>query len=277
MLNKKSIGVALACALALGAWSGSVLATPTNVGGVIIDPSSPLDLQIQAINFRESTIKKVGDTLYGYGVIGSLNGTNQSVFCPNCDINFTFQYTVKSIDTTGLNPKVVFDMGSLNFYVDSTSSYNVLKPTTAGIGSLWLSLSGHTAPYTGFSTVGQLYSTVVGPVSNPTNGSSGFGLLDVTGGLAAYFTNTNTIADGNGGFADFSLDSSFQNQPGKGCKVTSPNPANFCHYPISGTGQLLGASKMAVPEPGPAGLLGVGLAVLGLLVRRRRTEAEGRA
>src|SRR3546814_12434616 len=50
MLKKKSIGVALACALALGAWSGATLATPIDVNGVHWDSSSPFDLTVQSLN-----------------------------------------------------------------------------------------------------------------------------------------------------------------------------------------------------------------------------------
>lgn len=268
MLTKKSIGAALVCALALGAWSGSALATPINVGGVVFDPDSPLDLNIQALNFRETSVANVGDVLTGYGLIGSVNGTNQATFCPGCDLNFTFQYTVTNIDTSGANPLVVFDSGAINFYVDNTQSFNVLDPTTAGIGTSWLNLAGHTAPRTGFSFLGELYATISGTINNPTSGSSGFGLLDVTGGAAASHTNTNTIADGVGGFADFSLDSSFQVQDVGICS------GGLC-YPISGEGSLLGDSAVTVPEPGAVGLLGLGLGVLGFLIRRRRKDAEG--
>ncbi|HUW54803.1 MAG TPA: PEP-CTERM sorting domain-containing protein [Rhodanobacter sp.] len=261
MLKKKSIGAALACALALGAWSGSTLATPTDVAGVWIDPSSPLDLNVQALNFRESSVAAVGDVLQGYGVIGSINGTNPSTFCPSCDVNFTFTYTVS--DITG--NQVVFDLGTINFFVDNTSSFNVLDPTTAGVGAPWLTLSGHTAPYAGFAALGQLYATINGPVSDPLAGSAGFGLLDATGGPAMFFTDTNTQADGS----DFSLVSSFQFQDAGICS------AGLC-YPISGTGQLIGASAV-VPEPGAAGLLGLGLAFLGLFTWRRRKEGAGQS
>lgn len=270
MWKNKTIGAALTCALALGAWSGAALATPTYVGGVWIDPSSPLDLSIQALNFREAPVSQVGDVLTGYGVIGAINGNfNQGQFCPGCNLTFTFQYTVADIDTSGINPLIVFDNGSVNFYVDNTSSFDVLDPNTAGVGSLWLSLDGHTAPRTGWSTLGELYSSINGTPGNPALGSFGFGLLDVTGGAAAYFADSNGVEDGNGGLADFSLNSSFQYDGANIC-------ANNVCYPISGQGGLLGNS-VSVPEPGTIGMLGLGLGFLGLALHRRRKESDDRA
>lgn len=273
MMKKKSIVAALACALAMGAWSGSTLATPVNVGGlgVFVDPSSPINLTIDAVNFRESSVSNVGDVLTGYGKLASINGTDQSVFCPSCDVGFNFSYKVKSINTTGSNSQVVFDAGLINFYVDKTSSFDVLTPSSAMKGPLWLSLTGHSAPYTGFSDVGQLYSTVVGPVSKPGFQSSGFGLLDSSGGPAMSYFDTNTQPDG----ADFSFVSAFQTKVASGCASTSTDPDSICHYPISGTASLI--SSTPVPEPGAAGMLGLGLAALGLLIRRRNKESEGRA
>jgi hypothetical protein len=278
MLKKKIIGVALACALALGAWSGSALATPISVGGVTWDPSSPIDLTVQALNFRESSVKNVGDVLTGYGQIGSINGS--ASFCSSCQLTFTFQYTLSNIYTGGPSPQVVFDMGSIQFYVDGTSSFLVTNPATRGMGTPWLSLVGHTAPNSGYTQpgqLGQLYSTISGPVNAPTSGSNGIGLLDVAGGPAAFWLDTNSVADGIGGFADFNINSEFLTKLAKGCTSTpSPNPNSLCHYPIQGTATLTGTSKV-VPEPGPAGLLGIGLAITGLFMRWRRKEAEGRA
>lgn len=266
MLKKKSIGSAVVCALALAA-SGAAFATPVNVDGVMWDTSGGTALTIQALNFRESSVSNVGDVLTGYGQIGAINGNTS--FCSGCDLTFTFQYTVSNINTSGTNPQVVFDNGSVNFFVDAANSFKVTDPTTASAGTPWLSLAGHTAPYSGFTApgqLGQLYSTIVGPISAPQNGSSGFGLLDVMGGPAAPWVNTNAQFDG----ADFSLNSSFQNVPEGIC-------SDGTCYPILGQGGLVGATATAVPEPGELGLLGLGLGFLGFFIWRRRKEADGHA
>lgn len=271
MLKKKNIGIALACALALGAWSGSTLASPITVGGVTWDPADGSDLTIQALNFRESSVGAVGDVLTGYGQIGSINGDLS--FCSGCSLNFIFQYTVSDISGTPTNPQVTFTAGSINFWMDPLGTFNVDDPTTAGIGTPWLTLTGHTAPFTGFTALGQLYSNINGPIGAPGSLSGGFGLLDATGGPAAFWMDTNSRADG----ADFDLSSAFSTKVFAGCGTTpSPDPTNICHYPIVGTGTLTGQS-VHVPEPGAAGILGLGLAFLGLFAWRRNKEADGRA
>ncbi len=270
MIKKKYIGAALACALALGAWSGAAFATPITVGGITWDPTDGSDLTVQALNFRESSVGAVGDILTGYGQIGSINGN--LTFCSGCSLNFKFQYTLSAIEGTALNPKVIFTAGSINFFVDPAGTFNVANPATAGVGTPWLTLTGHTAAFTGFTAVGDLYSNINGAVSAPGALSGGFGLLDATGGPAAMWMDTNTQADG----ADFDLSSAFSSKPYSTCASVSANPNSICHYPIVGTGTLTGKS-VTVPEPGPIGMLGVGLGVLGLLMHRRRKETEGRA
>ncbi len=270
MLKKKNIGIALACALALGAWSGSTLATPVNVNGVTWDTADAFYLTIDSFNLRETRVAAVNDVLTGYGQIGSIDGNNG--FCLGCDLTFTFTYTVQSINGN----QVVFNNGSYQFYTQAAGSYNVAIPTSVG-GTPWVTLTGHTQKNATFTDdIGQLFATINGTVANPTNGSSGLGLVDATAGPAASVLQFNNVDDGLGGFADLNVNSEFLTKPAAGCKSISPDPTNKCHYPIGGTGSLT-ATATAVPEPGALGMLGLGLSALGFAVWRRRKETDERA
>jgi hypothetical protein len=272
MIKKKYIGAALACALAMGAWSGSALSTPVNVGGVQWDTTDGLYLTIDSLNLRESSVSKAGDVLTGYGQIGSIDGNNG--FCSSCDLTFTFTYTVQSVNSN----QVVFNGGVFQFYTQAPGSFNTLNPSSVG-GTPWVTLTGHTQKNATFTdNIGQLFATINGTVANPTGGSNGLGLVDATAGPAWTYLDFNNVADGLGGFADLNLNSSFLTKPVTGCTSISPNPADVCHYPIHGTGELTGsASPMTVPEPGALGLLGLGLGALGFAVWRRRKETDDRA
>ncbi len=280
MFKKTSIGAALACALALGAFSGAALATPVSVGGINWNTSSPFDLRFDTLNLNETQVDAPGDVLTGYGQVGSINQSTNFCVVAGCNLTFQFQYTVTSLGPTGAGGSLqaIFDLGSINFFVSNPGSYDASNPMSAGYGTPWLTLTGHTGAVTGFAGTGQLFSNINGPnAAEPTNNSGGNGYLDATGGAAAPYFQTATKSDGNGGFTDFTFSSSFQFVIPDGCGgVVSSDPTSYCHYPIGGTADLRGDSTVPVPEPGPAGLLGVGLAVLGLLLGRRRKEA-GRA
>lgn len=275
MMKKKTIGIAVACALALGAWSSSTLATPVSVNGVNWDTTDGLYLTVDSLNLRESSVSKPGDTLTGYGQIGSIDGNNG--FCSGCDLTFTFTYKLQSINGN----QAVFTDGSYQFYTQAAHSFNTLDPSSVGgVGSTpWVTLTGHTQKNATFTdNMGQLFATINGTVANPTVGSGGLGLLDAGVGPAAQYLQFNNVPDGLGGFADLYLNSSFLTKPVTGCDSISPNPADVCHYPIHGTGELTGApSPMTVPEPGALGMLGLGLGALGFAVWRRRKETDDRA
>lgn len=267
MLKKKTIGAAVACALALGAWSGAALATPINVNGVYWDSSSQFDLTIQSLNLRETAVSAPGDVLYGYGQIGSINLNNN--FCSGCDLTFKFQYTVAPGGISG--NQVVFDSGVFQFYTQAAGSYDAGDPTSVG-GMDWVTLTGHTSLNGSTGAMGELFATVNGTAGNPQFGSNGFGLLDATGGPAAFWLDSNSNADGLGGFADFFLTSSFSTFPSSACTTVTTDLGDICSYPIQGNGSLVG--KTAVPEPGTIGMLGLGLGFLGLALRRRRKESN---
>lgn len=283
MLTKKSIGIALAAALALGV-TGVASATTINVDGVQWNTNNPLDFSANALNLLETSVSAKGDTLTGYGQVGSINGNTS--FCSGCDLTFTFQYTVSALGTSGgtnPNPQVVFDGGTIQFYVSPAGTFNIFNPSTANSGTPWLTLTGHMGSRTGFSEGdGTLFSNVTGSsVANPANGSNGVGYLDVTGGPAGMYLNSNSVPDGIGGFADFLITSTFftaGSQP-TSCGAATTNLDFLCglNYSIQGTATLNGKSVTSVPEPGEIGLLGLGLGFLGFLIRRRRKDADRKA
>jgi hypothetical protein len=272
MMKKKTLGIGVACALALGAWSGAAFSTPVNVNGVTWNTDDSFYLTVDSFNLRETQVSKVGDVLTGYGQIGSIDGNNS--FCVSCDLTFSFTYTVQSINGN----QVVFNAGSYQFYTQAAGSYHSDNPGSVG-GTGWVTLTGHTSQSATFTDpIGQLFASINGTVADPTAGSQGFGLLDAGVGPAASYLQFDNIADGLGGFADLNLNSSFLVKPAAGCTAISPNPADKCHYPIGGTGELTAAaSPITVPEPGALGLLGLGLGALGVAVWRRRKETDDRA
>ncbi|MGH8110823.1 MAG: PEP-CTERM sorting domain-containing protein [Rhodanobacteraceae bacterium] len=266
MFNKKSIVIALAAALALGA-SGAAMAAPINVGGVLLDPTQTFNPVLQAIDLHETSVSSSDTTLSGYGVIASLNGASPVLgenFCPGCNLTFTFSYTLESQN----GDKAVFDNGVANLYVIPAGTFNINDPASAVGTTPWLSLTGHTLAATGFSTVGQLYATIFGTISAPGAGSSGFGYFDVSGGVAGKYFNTNSEPGGS----DLSLASSFQIP-----SPSFPNCTVTTGYPICGTANLSGLLVMPVPEPGELGMLGLGIGVLGFFFWRRRRESDDRA
>lgn len=275
MFTKKTIGIAVAGALALAA-SGVAFATPVDVNGVMWDTSSPFNLTIQSLNLRETSVSNVGDVLHGYGQIGSINGDNN--FCNKCELTFKFTYTL-AFTGPGTNggTEAVFNGGSFQFYTQNPGTFKFGKPNSVG-GTPWVTLTGHAFVPNGYTPFpgGELFSNVFGTVSSPGNGSGGYGLVDATGGPAQSVLDIYKVSDGMGGFANLTLNSSFLYFPANNCKKVTTNLDNVCSYPIEGNGSLVGKST-AVPEPGEIGLLGLGLGFLGLLIRRRRKESEGQA
>ncbi len=254
-MNKLIYAVAAAAMFVVGA--PAAFASNINVGGVVYDPSSGFDFEIDSLFLRENSVSAVGDVLTGYGQVGGINGTSEGTFCPSCDLTFSFDnFTVSRIDGN----QVFFTGGDVTFYVQGDGTFNVANPGSVG-GTTWMTLAGHEQlwPVTsGGTESATLSASIVGSVSQPGAGSTGFAYFDVTGGPMYSHVNTNTFADGSGGFSDLSFNSSFQ----------VANDANTA-FPIRGQAGLQGES---IPEPETLALLGIGLLGLGLTARRRSSR-----
>lgn len=250
LLRKFVAGAALSAAVVMPALADPVY----TVGGVTWDAGSVLDFSSFSIGLRQFIDPTTG-VVSGWGFITTINGAGQSTFCPGCEVTFQFSgFTPVSAGATPTTPGQVIGYagGAITVFVDSTPdvpgfALNPLDMTAAntGDGDEWLKLVGHN--FLGTSLAG----TVQG-AGGLITGLAGLGQLDVVGGLAAAYFNTNTKTDG----ADFTFSNS----------LTSLLPVNN-PFDAVGTGNF-NSKTLVVPEP--ATLTLVGLALLGAGLTRRK-------
>jgi len=190
----------------------------------------------------------------GYGFISTMNGTDQNAFIPGGELTFTFGGFTPT--ESGVLPQVggaaiAYTGGWVNLYVDDSPEItNPSNPTTLTFantsdGDLWLALVGHPDSTTadGITLIG----TVLG-----SSALSGVGQLDVIGGLAMLYFDTNQMEDG----ADFNFTNSFSQFNPTGNLLNA-----------NGTGNYFGDS--VVPEPATLMLFGIGLLGLAGITRKK--------
>ncbi len=271
MTLRQQLGyVAAATTAIVLASAGSAYAVPTATINGVTFPTGIVagGNTLQSGILDETLVTAVGQTLTGIGRVDTINDASNNIIWSTgtngVQLAFTFtNYTVSSITAPSALPgQVTFTGGTLSFYTLPTSTI-INDPTktvaqnvaTITSGTLFLSETG--APED------QLGHTLVATIPTGTlqnfNAASGFGFLDVSGGPAASYFNTNTFADSfdtNGGLADQSFTSDFS---------TGASGA----FPVSGSATLKANATTPTPAPEPASVAMLAMGLLGLTMLRR--------
>lgn len=263
---------AIALGIALTAISGA--ANAAFINGVNISPGSFLEIgtvwegRVDASD-GTGTITLPGQELGGVGVIDTIKDQNGNVTWVDgqngTHLSFWFDSYLSQTITAGPPIGVNFSGGVANFYTTAslftpTGSFAADKATISA-GTPWLNTVGGgnqictvaMGCFSGAGTVITLAAAIFSGDLIAIGSAAGNGFLEVTGGPAGPFMDTNAI---NPGAHDLALGSSFDD-------------LNTSGYGASGSVNIKGL--LVVPEPGSLALLGLGL--VGFAATRRKTAS----
>jgi len=256
-------------------WSNAALASTATVDGITFTTgTAPGGNVLQIGNVDQTGISGPGQQLEGVGTIEAITnagGLNTTWIAGQNNVELVFEYTGYTSDVvvapTNFAPgTVTFTGGSYGFY-ELPAGTNIATGTVAGdiakveSGRLFLSQSAAIDTAQGDTLTEIVPAT---ETLESFSAASSFGYLDVTGGDAAAYFNTNTYADAfdtaNGGFGDESFTQSFS--------------SGTASDGFSDSGSLtFNANATAVPEPTAI----VAFPPVALALIRRKRTAPGLA
>jgi hypothetical protein len=264
MTLKRTFGAAVAGAALLVAAGGAHAVPTATIDGITV----PVGIvaggnQIQSGILDESLITATGQTLTGIGIVNTIRQGLTSTWNDGQNGRELAFFFTGYVASTATFPNITFTGGTAQFWSlpagtniggGASLAADITTITTTPGAKLFLSVNAAPEDALGETLVSQITTGV--SLSNFAAGD-GNGFLDVTGGDAAGAFATRTFANAfdTGGLSDLTLTSDFtlgSTVPGAGVSGSATIKAN------------------AVPEPLSVGVLGLGLAALGAIRRRKR-------